>query len=43
MDFNLERILKAQNPDYEGTKKVLEINTGHELIKKYVLKKSNYA
>ena len=34
LDFNLERILKAQNPDYEGTKKVLEINTGHELIKK---------
>ena len=34
LDFNLERILKAQNPEYEGTKKVLEINTSHELIKK---------
>jgi molecular chaperone HtpG len=34
LDFNLERILKAQNPEYEGTKKVLEINTGHTLIKK---------
>ena len=34
LDFNLERILKSQNPEYEGTKKVLEINTSHELIKK---------
>ena len=34
LDFNLERILKAQNPEYEGTKKVLEINTSHTLIKK---------
>ena len=34
LDFNLERILKAQNPEYEGTKKVLEINTSHDLIKK---------
>ena len=34
LDFNLERILKAQNPEYEGTKKVLEINTRHALIKK---------
>ena len=34
LDFNLERILKAQNPEYEGTKKVLEINTSHALIKK---------
>jgi len=34
LDFNLERILKAQNSEYEGTKKVLEINTSHELIKK---------
>ena len=33
LDFNLERILKAQNPDFEGGKKVLEINLGHELIK----------
>jgi len=34
LDFNLERILKAQNPDFEGSKKVLEINLKHELIKK---------
>ena len=34
LDFNLERILKSQNPEYEWTKKVLEINTSHELIKK---------
>ena len=34
LDFNLERILKAQNPDFEGSKKILEINTSHELIKK---------
>ena len=25
-DFNLERILKAQNPDFEVSKKILEIN-----------------
>ena len=34
LDFNLERILKAQNPEFEGGKKVLEINLKHELIKK---------
>ena len=34
LDFNLERILKAQNPDFEGSKKILEINSNHELIKK---------
>ena len=34
LDFNLERILKAQNPEFEGSKKVLEINLTHELIKK---------
>jgi molecular chaperone HtpG len=34
MDFNLERILKAQNPDFEGGKKVMEVNLDHELIKK---------
>ena len=33
-DFNLERILKAQNPDFEVSKKILEINPNHELIKK---------
>ena len=34
LDFNLERILKAQNPDFESSKKVLEINVGHDLIQK---------
>ena len=34
LDFNLERILKAQNPDFEGGKKVLEVNMDHDLIKK---------
>ena len=26
LDFNLERILKAQGQDFEGSKKVIEIN-----------------
>jgi molecular chaperone HtpG len=34
LDFNLERILKAQNAEFEGSKKVLEINVGHELVMK---------
>lgn len=34
LDFNLERILKAQNPEFEGSKKILEINLTHKLIKK---------
>jgi molecular chaperone HtpG len=34
LDFNLERILKAQNPEFEGSKKVLEINAGHDLVAK---------
>lgn len=34
LDFNLERILKAQNPDYQGTAKVLELNPSHPLIEK---------
>ncbi|MDA8785462.1 molecular chaperone HtpG [Planktomarina temperata] len=34
LDFNLERILKAQNPDFEGGKKILEINADHNLVKK---------
>ena len=34
LDFNLERILKAQGQDFEGSKKVIEINKNHELIKK---------
>ena len=34
LDYNMERILKAQNPDFEGSKKVLEVNLSHELILK---------
>jgi molecular chaperone HtpG len=34
LDFNLERILKAQNPDFEGSKKILEVNADHALVKK---------
>jgi len=34
LDFNLERILKAQNPDFEGGKKILEVNADHALVKK---------
>jgi len=34
LDFNLERILKAQGQEFEGSKKVLEVNINHELIKK---------
>ncbi len=34
LDFNMERILKAQNPDFEGSKKILEVNLRHELIRK---------
>ena len=30
----MERILKAQNPDFEGSKKILEVNLSHELIRK---------
>ena len=34
LDFNLERILKAQNPDFEGSKKILEVNADHTLVRK---------
>ena len=34
LDFNLERILKLQNPAFEGSKKVLEVNAEHQLVKK---------
>ena len=33
LDYTMERILKAQNPDFEGSKKVVEVNLGHALIK----------
>jgi len=34
LDFNLERIMKAQNPDFENSTKILEVNCNHELVKK---------
>jgi molecular chaperone HtpG len=34
LDFNLERILKAQNPEFEGSKKTLEVNADHTLVRK---------
>ncbi|MDB9943864.1 molecular chaperone HtpG [Octadecabacter sp.] len=34
LDFNLERILKAQNSDFEGSKKLLEVNCDHALVQK---------
>jgi molecular chaperone HtpG len=34
LDFNLERILKAQNSDFEGSQKVLEVNCDHALVQK---------
>lgn len=33
LDYNMERILKAQNPDFKGSKKIVEVNLGHALIK----------
>ncbi|MDA9854780.1 molecular chaperone HtpG, partial [bacterium] len=34
LDFNLERIMKAQNPDYTGSAKVLELNATHPIMQK---------
>jgi molecular chaperone HtpG len=34
LDFNLERIMKAQNPQFESSSKILEVNCNHELVKK---------
>jgi molecular chaperone HtpG len=34
LDFNLERIMKAQNPGFESSTKILEVNCNHELVKK---------
>ena len=34
LDFNLERIMKAQNPEFENSTKSLEVNCNHELVKK---------
>jgi len=34
LDFNLERIMRAQNPDFKNSAKILEVNCNHELVKK---------
>jgi len=34
LDFNLERIMKAQNPGFTSSTKILEVNCNHELVKK---------
>ena len=34
LDFNLERIMKAQNPEFESSTKILEVNCNHDLVKK---------
>ena len=36
LDYNLERILKAQNPTFEASKKILEVNLDHPLIQKMI-------
>ena len=33
MDIQMERMMKVQNPNFEGAPKILEINGGHDLIK----------
>ncbi|MDE2828331.1 MAG: molecular chaperone HtpG [Bacteroidota bacterium] len=33
MDPQMERMMKSMNPDYEGAKKVLEVNVEHPLMK----------
>ena len=41
MDPQLERMMKSMNPDYEGAKKVLEINIDHPLMKNILSLKSS--
>ncbi len=41
MDPQLERVMKSMNPDYEGAKKVLEINAEHPLMKNLLALKSS--
>ena len=33
MDIQMEKMMMMQNPDFEGSPRVLEINIEHELIK----------
>ncbi len=41
MEPQLERMIKSMNPDYEGAKKVLELNIGHPLMKNLLSLKSS--
>jgi len=41
MDPQLERMMKSMNPEYEGVKKVLEINASHPLMKNLLALKSS--
>ena len=34
MDINMEKLMKMHNKSMESNKKILEINTNHEMIKK---------
>jgi len=41
IDPQLERMMKSMNPDYEGAKKVLEVNIEHPLMKNILALKSS--
>ena len=41
IDPQLERMMKSMNPDYEGAKKVLEVNVDHPLMKNILTLKSS--
>ncbi len=41
VDPQLERMMKSMNPDYEGMKKVLEVNVDHPLMKNILALKSS--
>ena len=41
VDPQLERMMKSMNPDYEGMKKVLEVNADHPLMKNILALKSS--
>jgi len=41
MDPQLERMMKSMNPEYEGAKKVLELNASHPLMKNLLTLKSS--
>ena len=41
VDPQLERMMKSMNPEYEGAKKVLEVNVEHPLMKNILVLKSS--